>query len=236
MKVGTPTSAVPLSRIGTKAYERASSGSTSTRLEDSTSVLGIPESEFTPRVRDAIMSLMAEVETLRRDLSRTQSRLNELEKEANEDPLVPVSNRRVFVRELDRAIAHAQRYGAPASLIYLDLNGLKLINDRFGHNAGDAALRQVGDVLIQNIRRSDVVGRLGGDEFGVILVQADQTVAGQKAEQLASAIAQVPLNFQGTVIPLSVSYGCHTFLGGDDPQAALAAADQQMYTRKRAKI
>src|ERR1700742_3129780 len=96
-------------------------------------VLGIPESEFTPRVRDAIVMLMGEVDTLRRQLAATQARLDEAEKNADQDQLLPLLNRRAFVRELTRTIAYAGRYGTPASLIYFDLNGFKAINDSFGH-------------------------------------------------------------------------------------------------------
>ena len=93
------------------------------------SVLGIPEGEFTPRVRDAIMGLMGEVDTLRRELTQTRARLEEVEKTADQDGMLPLLNRRAFVRELTRYIAFTGRYNTPASLIYFDLNHLKKIND-----------------------------------------------------------------------------------------------------------
>ena len=111
-------------------------------------VLGIPEAEFTPRVRDAIMGLMGEVDILRRELNQTRARLEEAGKAADQDQLLPLFNRRAFVRELTRYIAFAGRYGTPASLIYFDLDGFKAVNDTYGHAAGDAVLAHFADVLL----------------------------------------------------------------------------------------
>ena len=111
------------------------------------SVLGIPETEFTPRVRDAIMGLMSEVDSLRRELAADQGRLDEVEKTADQDGMLPLLNRRAFVRELTRYIAFTGRYNTPASLIYFDLNHLKKTNDTYGHAAGDAVLAHFADVL-----------------------------------------------------------------------------------------
>ena len=88
----------------------------------SANVLGIPESEFTPRVRDAVITLMAEVDNLRRDLQAAHQRLDEAEKNADQDQLLPMLNRRAFVRVLTRQISLADRYGTASSLIYFDLN------------------------------------------------------------------------------------------------------------------
>src|SRR5665213_2343031 len=141
------------------------------------SVMGIPESEFTPKVRDAIMGLMCEVDTLRRELSDTRKRLDEVEKAADQDHMLPLLNRRAFVRELTRYIAFTGRYNTPASLIYFDLNRLKATNDSLGHAAGDAVLTQFSNVLLAHVRESDCVGRLGGDEFGILLSHATQELS-----------------------------------------------------------
>ena len=120
------------------------------------SVLGIPEAEFTPRVRDAIMGLMSEVDTLRRELGDTRKRLDEVEKAADQDGLLPLLNRRAFVRELTRYIAFTGRYNTPASLIYFDLNHMKKVNDTHGHAAGDAVLKHFAEVLQAHVRDSDL--------------------------------------------------------------------------------
>ena len=164
-------------------------------LAPSASVLGIPEDEFTPKVRDAIMGLMSEVDSLRRELNQTRMRLDDMEKAADQDGMLPLLNRRAFVRELTRTIAVTGRYKTPASLVYFDLNHLKKTNDTYGHAAGDAVLAHFADVLVAHVRDSDYVGRLGGDEFGVLLSHADQNQALKMADSLAKALKEsLPLN------------------------------------------
>ena len=92
------------------------------------------------------------------------------------------------MRELTRYIAFSGRYNTPAALIYFDMNHLKKINDNFGHAAGDTALRHFAETLLSHVRDSDCVGRLGGDEFGVLLTHADQEQALKKADVLADAL------------------------------------------------
>ncbi|MEM7022581.1 MAG: GGDEF domain-containing protein, partial [Pseudomonadota bacterium] len=174
-----------------------------------------------------------EVAGLRQELGLTQTRLAELERLANEDSLAPISNRRAFLRDLVRTIGYVERYGAACSLLYFDLNGLKVINDTFGHAAGDAALIHVAEVLLAQTRRSDAVGRLGGDEFGVLLNRVDQPAAEAKAHRLAEAVADTRLVWQGQTIPVSVACGAHNLLAGEDPSLALEAADRAMYRNKR---
>jgi diguanylate cyclase (GGDEF)-like protein len=198
------------------------------------SVLGIPESEFTPRVRDAIMTLMGEVDGLRRELEATRARLDEAERSADQDHLLPLLNRRAFVRELSRCVAYAGRYGTPASLIYFDLNGFKAVNDTHGHAGGDAALMNFAHVLSSNVRDSDCVGRLGGDEFGVLLSHADEAQAHRKADVLAEKLRAAPALWNGHQIPVSFAYGAFELKAGDDADAAMARADEAMYAHKRA--
>jgi len=197
-------------------------------------VLGIPESELTPKVQGAIMRLMEEVETLRREIEQSRQRISYLEQLADQDTLAPIANRRAFVRELSRIMAFAERYGTASSLIYFDVNDLKPINDTHGHAAGDAVLMQVAETLLGNVRESDVVGRLGGDEFAVILSQADEDQAVEKAADLVRRIEGQTLDWNGTDIAINVAHGTYTIRGGDSAQEALAAADRAMYERKMA--
>ena len=141
---------------------------------DDARFLGISETELTPAVRAAIAILMVELDDLRTEVRRLKARLVEAEAAADQDPLTSAKNRRAFIRELKRASALRQRYGAPASLVYFDIDDFKQVNDRYGHAAGDAALQAVADRLSAHVRESDVVGRMGGDEFAVLLVQADR--------------------------------------------------------------
>ncbi len=192
----------------------------------------IPQQEMTPRVQSAVMRLMARVDELTGELAATRKRLRELEALADEDPLVPLLNRRGFLREMERSIAYCQRYGGTASLIFLDLNGFKAINDRFGHLAGDAALAHVAEFLLAHVRKSDVVGRLGGDEFAILLQQATPQAAERKAERLCQRLADTPFHHEGTPIALSASWGVAGLTSSDDAVSLLCRADKAMYARK----
>ncbi len=199
---------------------------------DVATIMGIPEVELTPRVRNAIDQLMAEVQRLREELELANKRLSHVETLADQDSLTPVLNRRAFVRELSRMMAFAERYQAPGSVIYFDIDGLKEVNDSLGHSAGDAVIGHLAEVLVRNIRASDIVGRLGGDEFGVILTQTKREAAQDKANYLAEAIQGEPARWNGTQMKVRVSFGVHTFSGDEAVDDALHAADQAMYVHK----
>jgi len=202
---------------------------------DVATIAGLTEADLTPKVRQALDLLMTEVQRMREELSQARHRINYLEKLADEDTLVPVANRRAFVREMSRMVAYAERYGSGSSVLYFDINGFKEINDKYGHAAGDAALRQIAELLAENVRESDVVGRLGGDEFGVILAQATAEVAAEKAASLSALIGATPLDWEGNAINLSVSYGVYSFSGTEDAGEALQRADQAMYEQKNSR-
>ena len=200
---------------------------------DSAAFLGVAEAELTPAVRGAIQTLLGEIDDLRAEVGRLKARLQEVEGLADRDALTPLLNRRATLRELGRIRTFSQRYGVTASLVYFDLDGLKAVNDRYGHAAGDAALKAVAERLLANVRESDIVGRMGGDEFAVILVQADQAVAEAKAQSLAHAIEGEPMRFGDWSAPLHVSHGVCEIVQNADPEALVARADAAMYARKR---
>lgn len=215
-------------KVETKASRAAAD------LADATAhVLGIPQSEYTPKVRAALSTLMSEVDSLRCELQAMRERLEVAEKSADQDQLLPVLNRRAFVRQLTRHISLADRYGTPSSLIYFDLNNFKLVNDAHGHAGGDEALRQFAGVLVANVRETDIVGRLGGDEFAVLLSHADQTQAHRKADQLAEQVRTTPAVWNGKPIPLSFAYGAFELNADDNPETAMARADEAMYRHKK---
>ena len=239
MKIERPSSTRGVRAVGTAAYARqaqaeAAAEASAAAAGATASVLGIPEGEFTPRVRDAIVTLMAEVDGLRRELDATRRRLDEAEKNADQDHLLPLLNRRAFVRELMRCISFADRYSTPSSLIYFDLNDFKSVNDAHGHAGGDAVLRQFANVLVANVRETDAVGRVGGDEFAILLSHADQAQAHKKADLLAEQVRNSPTVWNGQPIPLSFAYGAFELKAGDSPEQAIARADEAMYVHKRA--
>lgn len=211
------------------ADKRAAAGTESA----ATRLLDIPASESTPKVRAAIAALTREVAALRDELEATRAKLEAAEKNADQDDLLPLLNRRAFVRALTRHIAFVDRYHTPASLIYFDLNNFKLVNDAHGHAGGDAVLRQFAGVLIANVRETDTVGRVGGDEFAILLTHTDQAQAHKKADQLAEQVRTSPASWNGQSIALSFAYGAFELKGGDNPETAMARADEAMYRHKR---
>jgi len=215
------------------AAESSGQSAATSRSGDTAAFLGLTPADMTPPVKAALAALLTEIDELRREVGLLKSRLNEAEDLADRDGLTPVLNRRAFVRELQRVITFAQRFDTPSSLVYFDLDGFKAVNDRFGHAAGDAALKAVAERLAVAVRDGDVVGRLGGDEFGVILTQADLGTGLAKAASLAQTIEAEPASYGDWLAPLHVSYGVREIEAGLTAEQHLAEADAAMYARKR---
>ncbi len=194
---------------------------------------GIDPDGLDPALSRLINELYDETALVQEKVASLSRQLLRLEQLADEDALMPVANRRAFIRELSRLIALASRYGTESALVYIDLNGMKQINDRFGHNAGDAALQHVAKILIDHVRHADVVARLGGDEFGILLVRSNQEAAEQKAAALAEHLIAHPVIWNGNTINLSASFGAYAFRGNEKVEAVMEAADQAMYRMKQ---
>lgn len=223
----------PFSAMRRRALAQAGAQVRSSAPVDSADFLGISETEMTPAVQAAVQGLLGEIDDLRGEVGRLKGRLAEIEDLADRDALTPLLNRRALLRELGRIRTFAQRYGSPASLVYFDLDDLKGVNDRLGHAAGDAALKAVAERLLLHVRESDIVGRMGGDEFAVILAQADQATAEAKAAALARAIEAEPLKFGEWSAPLHISWGVREITQDAEAEALVADADAAMYLRKR---
>ncbi|WP_155263227.1 GGDEF domain-containing protein [Sphingomonas segetis] len=178
--------------------------------------------------------LVSEISALRARVAQLQERVEQLDLLAHEDSLVDLPNRRGFVRALERLIDRVSRYQEKAALLFVDLDGLKLINDSFGHQAGDAALIQVARLLVGGVRKSDVVARIGGDEFAILLGHSDEESARETAARLVDVIADSDFTHDGQVLPLSVAIGAALIEADDSPESAMARADHEMYRRKAA--
>ena len=231
---GRPTVTAPTRKTSPSAASAAYSGVSAPRqIQDTSSVMGIPESEFTPKVKEAIMTLMAEVDVLRQNIEGLNKRLEEAERLADQDALLPIYNRRAFVRELTRIQASVERYGEHASLIYIDLNGFKAVNDDFGHQAGDYVLGEFANRLVRSVRETDVVGRLGGDEFGIILSQTSVDSAMILASRLPQHLEANPVFWEGQKMDVGMAYGVVAIEAGVHPEEALTEADSKMYAQKK---
>ena len=178
--------------------------------------------------------LIEEISLLRAKVARLQERVEQLDQLAHQDSLIDVPNRRGFMRELERLIARVDRYGINAAMLFVDLDGLKIINDTFGHRAGDEALIQVANLLAKGVRHSDVVARIGGDEFGILLEASDENDAHETATRLVDQICGCEFIHDGDPMPLSVAIGVGMIDSLDTAETVMDRADEAMYRRKAA--
>lgn len=200
---------------------------------DETAFLGLSEADLTPAVQGAIRTLLTEVDDLRQEVSRLKARLNQAEILADQDPLTPALNRRALMRELERIRTFSHRYGSPAALVYIDLDDFKSVNDRFGHAAGDEALRAVADRLRSQLSGPDLVARIGGDEFAVVFGQVTLAGAEARARSLARSLESTPVQFGEWSAPIHVSFGVSEITPDLEPEEVVARADAAMYARRR---
>ncbi len=190
--------------------------------------LGLSRGQVSPRV-------LAALERLAQQRDELQAQLAAAEELADRDALAPVFNRRAFLRELHRTMSEVERYKTSAAVLYIDLDGFKSLNDGYGHAAGDAVLRHVGLLLLDSVRESDVVGRLGGDEFGVILNRASAEEGVSKAQSLSDKINSSAILYAGEPHRIRASVGVHPIAVVEDPETAIARADEAMYADKHAR-
>jgi diguanylate cyclase (GGDEF)-like protein len=166
-------------------------------------------------------------------LGRHADRLAEL---AITDGLTGLRNARALRERLRRELNRAARYGQPLSLLLIDVDGLKAINDGLGHPAGDRALRHVGEAIRSQLRESDVGARWGGDEFALLAPNTSRSAAAALARRVRSLVANSPVD--GDLPPLTASIGIATFDDavdtGADPVILMQAADAALYDAKRA--
>ena len=166
------------------------------------------------------------------EISVLKTRILDLEHSADTDPLVPVYNRRAFVREIKRAQTVMSRYDIPSSLIFFDLDGFKAINDRYGHSIGDDFLQKVGIILKSSVRDCDMVARIGGDEFGVLLFKTKAPIAEAKAAFLACRIAEHKIHMPTGFINIKSSWGVSDCAPGETVRSIIDRADRAMYEAK----
>ncbi|HKV88970.1 MAG TPA: sensor domain-containing diguanylate cyclase [Candidatus Dormibacteraeota bacterium] len=159
-------------------------------------------------------------------------RARQFASEARTDHLTGLANRREFERVMEREVALAERHGRRLSMMMIDLDNLKRINDKQGHRAGDGALRLVAQQLQRVVRASDVCARVGGDEFAVAMPETEIDRAREVAARLRRAVEQVGLSAKSTE-SVEVSVGIASWRKGQDWQAVYQGADADLYEDKR---
>lgn len=171
-----------------------------------------------------------ELVKLQQEFQNSVNYNRQLEHLLEHDYLLPVANRRAFITCLSDYLTSAER--KDACLIFIDMDKFKRINDNFSHAAGDAALIHCTNILKSNIRNSDYIGRLGGDELGIIMKNIPYDEAVRRAKNMAENIKQQPLNWHGRKIKLSLSYGVVQLNKFEQALQAIKTADELMYLAK----
>jgi diguanylate cyclase (GGDEF)-like protein len=183
---------------------------------------------------EQLRTLRRENDALRRENRVLKIAVAELERVSERDTLTPLYNRRFFITALHQRIARVARYDECATLVYIDVNQLKAINDAHGHAAGDYVLIEIAGRLSGAIRATDIAARIGGDEFGLILDQMNADHARRQVGRFAALLADKPVEFEGRSIDLSACFGIATLTGDMTEEDVLAAADRDMRRSKNA--
>ncbi len=177
---------------------------------------------------------LSHVELLRRQQAQLMLRAMELEKMAAHDALTELYNRRHFYERFQEMLARARLSKQALALVVLDIDGLKKINDEYGHAVGDIMIANLAKVIDRHIRTSDVPARLGGDEFAVLMPDTDKRGAFALAQRLWEELERVPMyEHEGLQVMLNVSIGVSGFpWGGEDVDEMVHWADADMYANK----
>lgn len=194
--------------------------------EDIAAFHGLSGADLTDRARIAMMQLIEEIAELRQELTRNRKRMAFLAEQADLDPLSTVLNRRAFVRELTHAQLLGREFGAGNALVFLTLENLVAIVERHGRAAGDAAIEHVAGLLRVHVGAGNVVGRLDGGEFGVVLLRSGAEQARDRARRLAGLLEGRPLTWRQGRISLRVGAAVHGLRAEEEAEEALGAPER----------
>jgi len=192
----------------------------------------IGEIDLFYRSVERISTALSEIEDAHRQARAAQAELRRL---ASIDELTGVANRRWFTAMASRELERCRRFNHQLALLMIDVDHFKRVNDTRGHAVGDDVLKAFTRVLEGNLRSVDLLGRLGGEEFAVVLPESDQKAAGHTAERLRAAVEALAFPFEdGTTLKITTSVGIAILASvGETLDSLLARADTALYTAKR---
>ncbi len=173
-------------------------------------------------------------ETLKREVRALRQHVDSLVGEARTDVLSGLANRRAFNEQLTRDLSQSNRQGTALSLLLIDLDHFKALNDNHGHQVGDAALQDVARTLYSTLREMDLIERYGGDEFAVILPGTRLSAAMKAAERVRTAVAERTFAVSGSEVLITVSVGVSEVMPPDDVNGIVTRADVGLYAAKAA--
>jgi diguanylate cyclase (GGDEF)-like protein len=157
-----------------------------------------------------------------------------MQRQATTDGLTGLVNHKRIYEVLEKELWRCRRYGGPLSLIMVDVDNLKMINDTYGHRAGDKVIKKIANKIRECIRQIDTAGRYGGDEFAVILPSTALADAVVVAERMVSAVANSPVTWSDGHIALSISVGLGEYDGQTSPEDITSRSDEALYSAKQA--
>jgi len=171
---------------------------------------------------------------IERDLTEHKKLQSHLESMATIDSLTGLANRQAFMQRAKNEFNRARRYARPLTVVMIDIDHFKAINDRYGHAAGDEVLRQAADICQSSLRGSDLMGRIGGEEFVLLLPDTPHTNAYHVAERMRVHLYETPIELEnGTTLNITASFGVASMNEDDsDFNAVLERADEAMYHAK----
>jgi diguanylate cyclase len=176
--------------------------------------------------------MRARIANLERETQDLHSKLDIEKHGARLDPLTGVANRKSFDERFAQEIARRGRGGSPSGLLLWDIDNFKVINDSYGHRAGDRVLQSVAGCFMAALRSSDFVARIGGEEFAVLLTGLRLTEAVNVANQVRTAVEGLKFHFRGTPVQVTVSCGITELQENDAPEAAFDRVDAALYRAK----
>jgi len=190
-------------------------------------------SRYRPDMDTTLLKQLATIVSICLSNVMAHEKLNIL---ASKDPLTELINRRVLEQILKREFERAVRYETPLTVVFIDVDDFKMVNDRHGHKAGDDVLKYVASNLLRMTRGSDIVARFAGDEFIIILPSTPLSEASELANRLKVFFTGHPLNYEGSLIPVSISFGLSCREEGiDDTVSLMKKADDMLYRAKKHK-
>ncbi|WP_282609663.1 GGDEF domain-containing protein [Pelagibius sp. Alg239-R121] len=185
-----------------------------------------------PAAKQLLEELLALAAEAEQTVAEQRERIRYLESLSMTDELTGLLNRRGFDAVFSRALARADRSDENGLLILCDLDHFKAINDTYGHLAGDAVLRAIGEKLSGNTRQCDAVARIGGDEFAILLTQAEPDMAANLTAKLNRMLNTLVVTWNGHQIPVSASTGFDNYCSGKTADTVMFLADRALYARK----
>jgi diguanylate cyclase len=177
-------------------------------------------------------ALVAQVKTMEEASTEAAQQLEEQRQKALRDVLTQLPNRDAYQQRLELEQERWLRYQRPLTLVVCDVDHFKRVNDNFGHQAGDKVLRIIAKTLSTRLRKTDFVGRYGGEEFVLLMPETDGDAALQVSEGVREAIANCPFHFKEQQLAITMSFGLAAFYPNDQGEEVFARADKALYAAK----